>query len=756
MNKNEKTEISLEFDKIKVKWEECTLTDAARKAIADTRLILADTELAARLRETTQSRQMLEKCGTPPLVSMEGIRETVTEAEKGQCLTPEELERMALALVAVKRLKDYLERGKVYEIPLAYYAENLDSLEELTEQLRYQIWNGQVSDNASKLLKSLRGDILRAQDRMREKAESVMRANKECMSDQFSTIRNGHVCIPVKKEYKFKISGILIDKSSTGSTLFIEPAAAARYYDQLQELQIDEENEVRRILYELSSLVAESADTIRQDIGMMEKLDFIFSKGKLSVYYDGREPQIVGERKIYLRGARHPLMDKSICVPLDFSMGDGINGIVITGPNTGGKTVALKTVALSCLMAQCGLHIACEEAAICMNRNILCDIGDGQSLSENLSTFSAHIVNVLDILRKVTPESLVVMDELGSGTDPAEGMGIAVAILEELKKSGALFLVTTHYPEVKTYAEREKTIVNARMTFDRENLKPLYQMVIGEAGESCAFYIAGRLGMPASMLRRAAREAYGEGSMQERGFGEGTKGVIGGGTEETSGGGTEGVSGGGTEGASGSGAEGVSGGGTEGASGGGTEGVSGGGTEGVSGGGAEGVSGGGAEGALEDGTEGAASRKTEGSFGGGNKGVLDGRISGAHFTEQSNRTEWDFLPEKLEKENVPRLVRTKAKTVRRQGAAFRRGDSVMIYPDKKIGIVCEPANEKGILRVQLPGKKIWINHKRVKLQVAAQELYPEDYDFSIIFDTVENRKLRHQMERKFVDGEIVT
>ncbi len=159
---------------------------------------------------------------------------------------------------------------------------------------------------------------------------------------------------------------------------------------------------------------------------------------------------------------------------------------------------------------------------------------------------------------------------------------------------------------------------------------------------------------------------------------------------------------------------------------------------------------------MEDGTEGAASRKTEGSFGGGNKGVLDGRISGAHFTEQSNRTEWDFLPEKLEKENVPRLVRTKAKTVRRQGAAFRRGDSVMIYPDKKIGIVCEPANEKGILRVQLPGKKIWINHKRVKLQVAAQELYPEDYDFSIIFDTVENRKLRHQMERKFVDGEIVT
>lgn len=654
------TEISLEFDKIKSIWAECALTKAAREEIENTHLILSETELAGKLRETTESRRMLEKCGTPPLVSMEGISELLMQAQTGQCLTPRELEQMALSFVAAKRLKDYLERGKAYEIPLAWYEENLDSLDELREQLRFQIWNEQVSDNASKLLKSLRGDILRAKERMREKAESVMRAHKECMSDQFSTIRNGHVCIPVKKEYKFKISGILIDKSSTGSTLFIEPAAAARYYEELQELEIDEENEVRRILYELSALVAENGDAIRQNIRMMEKLDFIFSKGKLSEQYDGREPEIIAERRIFLREARHPLMDKADCVPLQFSLGEGINGIVITGPNTGGKTVAVKTVALCCLMAQCGLHLPCEEAQICMNRNILCDIGDGQSLSENLSTFSAHIVNVLDILRKVTDESLVVMDELGSGTDPAEGMGIAVAILEELKKSGALFLVTTHYPEVKTYAEREKTIINARMTFDRENLKPLYQMVIGEAGESCAFYIAGRLGMPASMLRRAAREAYGEGSVQERAFG----------------------------------------------------------------------------------------RERE--------GTLDKGYSQTCFPEAQGRKGRGCLPGEPEKETVPHLVRAKSQTVRRQSAVFRRGDSVMIYPDKKIGIVCEPANEKGILRVQLPGKKIWINHKRVKLQVAAQELYPEDYDFSIIFDTVENRKLRHQMERKYTEGEIVT
>ena len=181
---------------------------------------------------------------------------------------------------------------------------------------------------------------------------------------------------------------------------------------------------------------------------MMEKLDFIFSKGKLSMDMDAVEPAVNTERKIFLKDGRHPLMPKTICVPLQFSIGEDVNGIVITGPNTGGKTVAIKTVALNCMMAQCGLHVTCKEANICMNSNYLCDIGDGQNLSQNLSTFSAHITNVLQILREVGKESLVIMDELGSGTDPAEGMGIAITILEELRKSGCLFLVTTHYPEV--------------------------------------------------------------------------------------------------------------------------------------------------------------------------------------------------------------------------------------------------------------------------------------------------------------------
>lgn len=640
-------EFILEFDKIKEIWSDFALTESAKKKIKEEVPELSESRLLTKLRETTQARLLIEKGGNPPLVSLAGIGEYLGIAQKGDCLSCTQLEETGQALVAVMRLKNYLSRGKQYDIPLAYYEENLNDLEEVKDIIQMQIRNGRVDDMASKLLETLRRDMERTKERMKEKAEAVMRANKECMSDSFSTVRNGHLCIPVKKEYKFKISGTVIDKSSTGNTLFMEPSAVTKYHEELQSLMIDEENEERRILYELTVMVADNSEIIEEDMRVMEKLDYIFSKGKLSLQYDGTEPQINTERFILLKEARHPLMDKEVCVPLQFEIGkeregEKINGVVITGPNTGGKTVAIKTVALNALMAQCGLHVSCMEAQICMNSNFLCDIGDGQNLSENLSTFSAHITNVLDILHKVNRDSLVIMDELGSGTDPTEGMGIAIAILEELKKSGALFLVTTHYPEVKQYAEKEQGIINARMTFDRESLRPLYRMIIGEAGESCAFYIARRLGMPDGMLRTAAAAAYG----------------------------------------------------------------------------------------------------TESPY-----GLAEGNMR-KEEAAQDNIS--------LRKEYAPKIRKKKIVHRGEEIPQFHLGDSVMVYPEKKIGIVCVPANEKGVLRVQMPGKKIWINHKRVKLHVAAGELYPEDYDFSILFDTVENRKLRHQMERKYVEGEQIT
>ena len=623
----------IEFNKIKEIWADLAITDRAKDRIAEVSLCYSENELKKQLKDTTDARNLIEKLGEPPLQNISEIKDVLLIAEKGDCLTPYQLERVEKVLAAIRRLKDYLERGKMYNNSLAYYEENLDSISELREEICGKIRNSGVDDHASKELAQIRNEIAKCEEQMKQKAEQILRSNKECMADNYCTFRNGRICLPVKKEHKLKISGSIIDKSATGSTLFIEPSGVAKYYEELQLLKIGEENEVYSILYTLSAFVLSYAQVLNENLTMIEKLDFIFSKGKLSIDMEAVEPVINTERRIRLTEARHPLMDKKTAVPLQFDIGEKVRGIVITGPNTGGKTVAIKTVMLNCIMAQCGLHVTCKQADICMNSSYLCDIGDGQNLSENLSTFSAHITNVLEVLSEVNKDSFVIMDELGSGTDPTEGMGIAIAILEELRKSGAIFLVTTHYPEVKEYAARAEEVVNARMAFYKETLSPTYQMVIGEAGESCAFYIADRLGMPNEMLKVAIRAAYGEDAVESYKFQKADSDII--------------------------------------------------------------------------------------------------------------------------KRNATKITKSpKTKNSRTLSTKYKIGDSVMVYPERKIGIVCEPINEKGVLRVQLPNKKIWINHKRVKLHVAATELYPEDYDFSIIFDTVENRKKRHDMQRKYTDDVI--
>ena len=506
MNQTEKI---LEFDKIRELLEEYACTKHAKEMIRNMAPFLSRKEVLLVQRETTEARILLDKMGNPPFSAMEGVEEMVEAAEKGGCLTGEQLEKIESVLISIRRLKDFLNRAKHLEIGLPYYEENLDSLDDIRAAISDAIRNGNVDDSASKVLKDVRSEIARVEEKMREKADSLLRIHKTYMSDSFCTTRNGRLCLPVKKEYRGKIPGSVIDQSATGNTLFIEPTQVSAFGEELSWLLLEEENEVRRILYELTGLVADASSVFAQNQKTMEKLDFLFAKGKLSQKLGGIEPKISEGRKIWVKNGRYPLMDKEICVPLNFRMGDGIQGVIITGPNTGGKTVSIKTVGLLSLMAQCGLHVSCEEAELCMNNQILCDIGDGQNLSQNLSTFSAHITNVLDILKKAGRESLVILDELGSGTDPTEGMGIAIAILEELRKSGALYLVTTHYPEVKNYGERTEGVLNARMAFDRESLKPLYRLEIGKSGDSCAFYIARQLGMPGSMLLCANRAAYG-------------------------------------------------------------------------------------------------------------------------------------------------------------------------------------------------------------------------------------------------------
>ena len=626
---------TLEFDRIVRQLEELACTKSAKEKIRDLEPYLYEGDVRKSQKDTSEARRIIESAGLPPIASMGDVDDILIVIGQDGCLTAEQLESVGMTLTAVKRLKDFLSRCRYLNTGLACYDEELDPLEHVREQLAEAVRGGRVEDGASRLLKSLRQDMIRMEEKVRAKADSILKSKKVCFADHYVTSRNGKMCLPVKKEYRSSVPGSVIDKSATGATLFIEPEAVASLNSELELLKIEEENETRRILYELTAMIAENQEVFEADKRLIEKLDFIFAKGKLSAAMDAKEPQINTERNIRIKNGRHPLMRREEAVPLSFELGERGKGVVITGPNTGGKTVTMKTVGLFCIMAQCGLHVPCEEAVLCMNNLVLCDIGDGQNLSENLSTFSAHITNVLDILKKAGPESLVLLDELGSGTDPAEGMGIAIAILESLRQCGYLFLVTTHYPEVKGYAEAADGIENARMAFDRETLQPLYRLVQGEAGESCALFIAKKLGMPDAMLLRAEQAAYGSlkpERLQEEGGGKKRKNVI--------------------------------------------------------------------------------------------------------------------LPE------GPRIRKQKEEKGHQKELAVKYavGDSVLVLPDKKTGIVCRTVNEKGVLQVQLQDRKIWINHKRIKLQVAAEELYPEGYDFSIIFDTVENRKNRHQMEKRHQEG----
>ena len=616
------------------KLRECTSTEKAGERILEMQPILSETDLRKQLRDTTQARAMLELSGTPPIPAMEHVEEYLQKAVKGNMLMPEQLEEIGMFLSAVRRLKSYLQRGEEGRISLAFYNRNLIFPEELQEEIERCIRSGRVDDHASAYLKDIRKQIQFLEEKVSERAERALKTNRQYLNDSFVVKRNGRFCIPVKKECRSLVPGTVVEQSSTGATLFIEPETVANLREDLEIYRIEEDAEERKILYTITNMTAEREAELMEDIRVIQKLDFMFAKGKLSLEMDAVEPKINLEQYMELKGARHPMLDKASCVPLDFQIGKGIRGVIITGPNTGGKTVAIKTVALMSAMACSGLHVPCNEADICMQNQILCDIGDGQNISDNLSTFSAHIKNVLDILKRVRPESLVIMDELGSGTDPQEGMGIAISILEELRKSGALFLVTTHYPEVKEYADRYEEVQNARMEFDRDSLRPLYRLRVGEAGESCALYIAKRLGFPDGMLAAAAREAYGDKSS---------------------------------------------------------------------------------------------------AF-----------IQSMEIQEHGR---------KLEKIHVPRIkraveIKDSMETVRK----FSRGDSVSILPDGKIGIVVKPADKNGSVLVQFRNEKQLISHKRLRLKVAAAELYPEDYDFSIIFDTVEIRKARHQMTKHHMEG----
>lgn len=688
---NKKMYTTLEFDKVLSMLEDLALSNNAKKRILKLEPFLSESEVHRHLNETSEAKAIIENCGTPPLSAMSDLDKSLSLLGKGAILMPEQLVNIALFITCSRRLKSYLHRAESLSTSVATYGNSIYDLSDIENEINRTIRGNLIDDKATPALADIRRKIFNAGVSIKSKLDSLLRNNKNWFSEGFVSMRNGHYTLPVKKEYKSQVSGTVIDISQSGSTYFIEPSSARRFQEELNLLMIEEENEVRRILYTLTALVEENLQAIQINIEAMECLDFIFAKAKLSISMKAIAIPISTERRIEIVKGRHPLLKAQNIVPLDFKIGGDIKGVVITGPNTGGKTVALKTIGLLSIMAQSGLHVPAQGGCLTMNNYVLADIGDGQSITENLSTFSSHMTNLISILKVADDQSLVLLDELGSGTDPAEGMGLAVAIIEELVKMDCLFVATTHYPEIKEFAKSKAGLVNARMAFDLQSLMPLYQLEIGEAGESCALYIAKRLGLSQTIIDRAQIAAYGS-NLNSSGNPSSSSNTE---VSTTNAVGSSAKTGVGTINAVGSSAK------------------------------------------TEVSTTNAVgnSSNTEGSS------ILQtsSNPSPVHSAPSSNSgaSERRIKPNQA----LPLLVTDRS-------SKYNIGDSVMVFPHKMIGIVYQCENERGEIGVQIKGKKVMISHKRLKLHVSASELYPEDYDFSIIFDSVENRRKRHTLERK--------
>lgn len=625
---------ALHFHTILEQLKEHAISLKAQEELMNLRPILNEAVCRVKNRETTSARALLDCCGTPPLSPTDSVSAHLHQAETGGMLLPAQLCEIVRFAAACRRTSDYLKRGEEASAlctQVAVYGRAFDDLSELRSRIESAVNEETVYDDASPTLRNLRRQMHLLHEQIKEKLNHILKTKKACLADSYISIRGDHYVLPVLRRFKNDFGGTVIEASGKGGTLFMEPTAIRSLQEELTSLTIEEDAEVRRILYVLSGEVADAGKAVRNNTGLMLQLDVIFAKAKYSAALNAHEAVIDSGRTLCIRNGRHPLLPAETCVPLNLTMDADNDGVLITGPNTGGKTLTIKAVGLFCAMAQSGLHIPCDEGTVIpLHDRILCDIGDSQSITQNLSTFSGHITNVIDILQSASRDSLVLLDELGSGTDPAEGMGIALAVLQELWLRGCRYLVTTHDPQVKEYAAKTPRVIAARMAFDRETLQPLYRLEMGRTGESCALHIAQRLGMAQGLLERA---------------------------------------------------------------------------------------------------------------------------------QQIVTRQGETVPNDRLKPVIPRpgssLLRQKEGHVDEVRQRFAMGDSVVVLPEGDTGIVYQPADDQGEMIVQVKGEKIAINHKRVRLRIPASQLYPEDYDFSIIFDTVSNRKAAHQLSRKHDENAVI-
>nr|WP_308302525.1 endonuclease MutS2 [Peribacillus deserti] len=537
------------------------------------------------------------------------------------------------------KLKRFMKDKETFAPRVASYAQAIEEIPDLTAEIYRCIRNNRVDDHASKELTKIRRNITSQVDRLKDKIASIIKSTKykTYLQDQILSERHGRYVVSVKKEYKGKIKGTVLDTSASGSTIFVEPEEIYYLQEELNFMKVQEESEIEKILSYLTGLVEARETELRLAAETMIVYDVIFAKAKHSRHISANEVLVNEHHIIDLKEARHPLLGEN-AVPLNLTLGYEHSVLVITGPNTGGKTVTLKTAGLLQLMVQSGFHIpAAPDSSIGIFQKILIDIGDGQSIEHNLSTFSSHIKNVIEILKEANNSSLVLMDELGSGTDPGEGMGLAVMILDQLGQKGCKVIATTHYSEIKEFADQQDGFINGSMDFDLETLKPTYRLIIGKGGESQAFTIALKLGMHPKLIERAHKITYKE-----------------------------------------------------------------------------------------------EKRYTE------------------HQADYPLRKDWE---KQISINNYPK---TKKKVPVEKGIPIlSRGDNVVVSSTGEHGIIYEGPDALGNYVIQVKGEKRSENHKRLKLYIKAADLYPDDYDFSIIFDSKEDRRTSKILQKKHVEGLVI-
>ena len=523
MNITQKTINTLEFDKIRAMLAALAPTSGAAELARE--LLPSDRAAVVRsnLKKTTDARRLADAKGQPSFGGVSDITSALERADKGATLTTRELMDVGAVLRASRALLEYIRSNRTFDTVLDETFERLLPNKYLEEKIsRSIISEDMIADEASSELSDIRRKIRAANIRIKDNLKSFVSGSySKYLQENIVTMRNGRYVVPVKAECRGEVKGLIHDTSSSGATVFVEPMSVVEANNELRMLEAKEAHEIERVLYEMSAEVSGISSALKLNYENITELAFIFACAELSRKMKGCEPIISEDRRIVLKKARHPLIDPATVVPIDVSLGADKDTLIITGPNTGGKTVTLKTLGLFTLMAQAGLHLPAEDgSSVCIQERVLVDLGDEQSIEQSLSTFSSHMVNIISIIKEKNDRSLVLFDELGAGTDPVEGAALAVAVIENIRAAGALCAATTHYAELKAYALDTEGVVNASCEFDVETLRPTYKLIVGAPGRSNAFAISKKLGMPDEIIERAGEYVSSENKRFEAVIGE--------------------------------------------------------------------------------------------------------------------------------------------------------------------------------------------------------------------------------------------